>query len=148
LDAIYRGIPAYYQRRKAMWGRIHPNDLSILRHLVQELTPVHERLPDAIWYAPLGMGYHVDHQIVFSAADQLFQQGARVQFYEDFPYAMRRGALRQRLHAVGAPLKPILIEIAETLHLRQEASEMYISQVKINFGHQDALHSAIRDYSF
>src|SRR5262249_41471868 len=70
LDAIYRGAPAYYRRRKAMWGRVHPDDLGILQQLTQDLMGVQEQLPDVVWYAPLGMGYHVDHQIVFAAADQ------------------------------------------------------------------------------
>jgi hypothetical protein len=94
------------------------------------------------------MGYHVDHQIVFSAANQLLQRGMQVHFYEDFPYAMRVGALRKRLRELDHPLKPILVEVAETLPLRQAAAEMYASQVKINFGNQDAMRSAIYDYSF
>lgn len=148
LDAIYRGAPAYYRRRRAMWGKVHLDDHGILQQLTQDLLRVHKRLPNAVWYSPLGMGYHVDHQIVFSAAEQLLQQGVQVHFYEDFPYATRTGALRKRLRELGAPLRPILVEVAETLQLRQEAAEMYASQVKINFGNQDAMRSAIRDYSF
>lgn len=147
LDAIYRGAPAYYRRRRSMWGNIHPDDNAILRHLTQDLEQAHKRLPDAMWYAPLGMGYHVDHQIVFAAAEQLLQRGVQVHFYEDFPYAMRMGALRKRLREVGTPLRPVLVDVAETLQLRQEAAEMYASQVKLNFGNQDAMRSAIHDYS-
>ena len=134
LEAIYRGKPAYYNRQSQLvGGKVNPVDRWIDKRLAQELITLHERLPDAIWYAPLGVGYHLDHQIVSFAVDQLVMSGACVKFYEDFPYVTKQSALEQRIKAVGWILEPELIEISEALHLRQRASEMYGSQVKMNF---------------
>lgn len=72
LDAIYRGNPAYYtSSEQLIGGTVHPADIEVDRQLAQDLGALQERLPDAVWYAPLGVGRHVDHQIVCSAADRL-----------------------------------------------------------------------------
>jgi LmbE family N-acetylglucosaminyl deacetylase len=51
-------------------------------------------------YAPLGVGNHVDHQLVFNSAALLSAAGWDVWLYEDVPYALREGALQRRLDAV------------------------------------------------
>lgn len=147
LDAIYRGAPAYYKRRRSICGKVHPGDIEIVKRLTQDFRMLYERLPGASWYAPLGMGYHVDHQIVFAAAKQLFRHGAHVKYYEDFPYCIQAGALQKRLRESDNTLKPELVEISETLHLRQEAAELYGSQVKLNFGNREAMYRAMKDSS-
>ena len=53
--------------------------------------------------APLGIGEHVDHQIVHEAARTL--TGAEVTFYEDTPHILTRYTLAQRLARLG--LKPV-----------------------------------------
>ena len=50
-------------------------------------------------YAPLGIGSHVDHQLVFNAAASLADAGWEVWLYEDIPYALRDGALERRAEA-------------------------------------------------
>ncbi len=77
-DAIYRGSPPYYtNERQLAGGEVHPGDLWIDKELAQNLVALHERLPDTVWYAPLAVGGHVDHQLVCSAADRLIQRGAK-----------------------------------------------------------------------
>jgi LmbE family N-acetylglucosaminyl deacetylase len=49
--------------------------------------------------APLGVGEHVDHQIVHEAANGVV--GAEVTFYEDTPYVLTRFALARRLARLG-----------------------------------------------
>jgi len=147
VDAIYRGTPAYYTRNDLICGRVHPGDLEIGRRLAQDLLILYERLPHATWYVPLGVGLHVDHQIVTSAANQLLQHGANIKFYEDFPYAKKARRLRKRLKEIGITLQPVLLEISETLQLRQKAAEMYASQVKLNFGTMEAMYKAMKNYT-
>jgi len=148
LDAIYRGTPAYYTRKsQLMGGDVHPADLWIDRELAQNLVALHDRLPDAVWYAPLGVGRHVDHQIVCSAVDRLIQRGANVKLYEDFPYILKEGALEERLKEFGGTLEPALVEMSEMLHLRQEASEMYSSQIQLNFPDKASMFQFMEDYS-
>ena len=52
-------------------------------------------------YAPLGIGNHVDHQLVFTAAATLAASGWDVWFYEDVPYALQDGARERRLEAIS-----------------------------------------------
>ncbi len=149
LDACYRGNPPLYASiQEIMGGNVHPADDSIERQLAQDLLALRERLPDVVWYAPLGVGRHVDHQIVCSAADHLVQQGAKVYFYEDFPYIIReKGALDARLKELGNAFEPTLVEISEFLPARQRAAEMYTTQIQMNFPSQEAMYDAIQTYS-
>src|SRR6266702_4560890 len=148
LGAIYRGNPAYYtQKSRLMGGDVHPADLWIDRELAQNLVALHERLPDAVWYAPLGVGRHVDHQIVCSAADRLIQRGANVKLYEDFPYVTDEGALEERLKDFGGTLEPALVEMSEMLPLRLEAAEMYTSQTGLNFEHKASMPKLMETYT-
>ncbi len=148
LDAIYRGTPAHYTENNQLMGaEIHPGDLWIDRELAQNLAALHDRLPDTVWYGPLGIGRHVDHQIVCSAIDRLTQRGANVKLYEEFPYVLEEGALEERLREFGDSLEPALVEMSEMLHLRQEAAEMYASQIQLNFTDKAAMLKAMADYT-
>jgi len=147
-DAIYRGNPAYYTSdEQLIGGEVNPADLGIDQQLAQELLTLQERLPDAVWYAPLGVGRHVDHQIVCSAADRLAQRGVKVNFYEDFPYVLKEGALEARQQELGMSLEPALVEMSEMLPLRIEASSMYTSQTGPNFGSEEAMQTATKKYT-
>ena len=147
-DAIYRGTPAYYtQESQLIGGEVHPGDLWIDRELAQNLVTLNDRLPDTVWYAPLGVGRHVDHQIVCSAIDRLIQRGANVKLYEDFPYVLTQETLEERLKEFGGTLEPALVEMSEMLHLRQEASEMYSSQIQLNFADKTSMFQSMEDYS-
>ena len=148
LDAIYRGNPAYYPRRELlMGGEVHPADIEIDKQLAQNLVALHERLPDTVWYAPLGIGRHIDHQIVCSAADRLIQRGANVKLYEDFPYILEEGALEERLNELGGTFEPAFVEMSEMLPIRIEASSLYTSQVELNFGNRANMRRVMEEYT-
>jgi LmbE family N-acetylglucosaminyl deacetylase len=148
LDAIYRGNPPYYtSREQLIGGEVHADDLSIDKQLAQMLLDLRQHLPDTVWYAPLGIGRHVDHQIVSSAADRLVQQGARVYYYEDFPYVLREKALETRLNELGGAFEYNLVEMSEMLAARQEASAYYTSQIAPNFGDKETMFRAMRNYA-
>lgn len=74
------------------WPQIH----GVRRRLVQLL---HELAPDEV-YLPLGVGTHIDHRLVFSAAKALPFRGPQF-FYEDQPYAGVRHAVAFRLATLG-----------------------------------------------
>src|SRR5207247_9996638 len=146
--AIYCINQVYYtSREQLIGGTVHPADLEVDRQLAQDLGALQERLPDTVWYAPLGVGRHVDHQIVCSAVDRLIQRGANVKLYEDFPYVLTKDALEERLNEFGGTLEPALVEMSEMLHLRQEASEMYSSQIQLNFADKASMFQSMEDYS-
>jgi LmbE family N-acetylglucosaminyl deacetylase len=147
-DAIYRGNPAYYPtERQLIGGNVHSADQGIEKDLSQLLLALQSKLPDTVWYAPLGIGRHIDHQIVSSAADHLVQRGAKVYFYEDFPYVLQADALQKRIEELGASYEPNLVEMSEFLPARQEASKMYASQLTTNFGSQEDLVQSMDRYT-
>lgn len=148
IDAIYRGSPAYYTtNEELMGGEVHPDDMWIDRQLAQDLLELAGRLPDLVIYAPLGIGRHVDHQIVTSAVDRLVRRGTNVKFYEDFPYVMEDGALERRLQQLGGELDPAFVEMSEMLPLRLEASDCYASQANLNFGDRARMHRLMEEYT-
>ncbi len=147
LDAIYRGSPALYRWKRAIGGRMRQVDAWIVEDLLHLCLALHRRLPSLHWYAPLGIGGHVDHRVVSAAAFRLLVYGANVVFYEDFPYVLHRSALKKRLREVGISMQPQLVEISDTLALRQQAASLYASQVRINFGSAATLYRSIECYS-
>ena len=147
-DAVYRGNPAYYTSdRQLIGGKIHPADQAMEKELGQLLLDLQSGQPDSVWYAPLGIGCHVDHQIVCSAADRLVQRNTKVYFYEDFPYVLQDGALQERIEDLGASYEPNLVEISEFLPARQDAAKMYTSQIIANFGNQENLVQSMDKYT-
>lgn len=148
LDAMYRGSPGYYaNRQQLIGGEVNSADLVIERQLAQDILAIQERLPDLAWYAPLGVGRHVDHQLVASAADRLVQRKANVNFYEDFPYVLQQGALEARLQEMGGTLEPAYVEVSEMLPAREQACELYTSQAAINFGSAQNMRRDIYNYT-
>ncbi len=148
-DAIYRGNPAYYtDDSQLIGGEVNPGDRWIDEELAELLVSLRNRLPDTVWYAPLAVGRHVDHQIVCSAADRLTELGARVNLYEDFPYVERfSGSLLERLDEFGNTLEPGLVEMSEMLPLRLQASAKYASQTGLNFPDEASMFKAMTSYT-
>jgi LmbE family N-acetylglucosaminyl deacetylase len=148
-DAIYRGTPAYYtQDSQLMGGEVHSGDRWIDEELAELLVALRKRLPDTVWYAPLGIGRHVDHQIVCSAADRLTELGAKVNLYEDFPYVARHtGSLVERLEEFGNTLEPGLVEMSEMLPQRLQAAAKYTSQTGLNFTDEASMFKAMTNYT-
>lgn len=66
----------------------------VVRELVERERP--QRI-----YAPLGVGGHVDHRLVYEAARALAGEHV-VRFYEDRPYALVSGATTWRLRELGS----------------------------------------------
>jgi len=148
LDAMYRGDPAYYtSNEQLIGGDVHPADMWIEKQLAQDVLAISNRLPDAVWYAPLGVGRHVDHQIVTSVADRLVRRGAKIKFYEDFPRVLQDGALEERLEELGGTLDPAYVEMSEMLPLRLEAADCYASQTPVNFADRAAMHRSMEEYT-
>lgn len=81
-------------------------------------------------YAPLGIGFHVDHQHAFRAGIELTRRGADVWFYEDLPYGLNEGALERRIARAGVPLEPaVLVDVATTWEAKLDAIFAYPSQL-------------------
>ena len=99
-DAIYRGD--YYLSNDDLFGTPAVEEGSLPAEIAASLALPSS--PDATTriYAPLGVGKHVDHQIVHLAAHELAGRGWDVWFYEDIPYALKPMALDARLAEIRA----------------------------------------------
>jgi LmbE family N-acetylglucosaminyl deacetylase len=124
LDAIYRH-PEAYHGRDTLFGMPAAAD-PLLPAARAYLAELRERLPEATFYAPLGVGSHVDHLLTYEAAQML---GPALVHYEDFPYVARPGALELRLAQIGAPLEPALVRLDDGLARKVAAVLAYTSQL-------------------
>ena len=146
-DAIFRGSPAYYTGDEALFGTVNPGDLPLDEQIAAILLNVAERAPLAAIYAPLGIGNHVDHQLVCSAADRLAQRKLNVKFYEDFPYVARQGGPEARQATLSIPMEPELVEISGLVPTKEDAILQYASQVPQLFGNEERMRQMLRQYS-
>ena len=143
LDAIYRR-PDAYNSRDALFGTPAPDD-SLLYSTRQLIAALRGRVPRATFYAPLGVGNHVDHQIIHDAARD--SAGAVIAFYEDFPYMLWAGAFEQRMRAIGQPFIASTIDIDTTLMRKIGAISAYASQLSSLFEEPAALARIVGDYA-
>lgn len=143
LDAIYR-LPQVYTSNEALFGVPVPDD-PLLPAMRQLISALRDRTPRAMFYAPLGVGNHVDHQITYIAAQE--STDIAIAFYEDFPYVGVPGALEQRLVALGKPFVPSTIDIDATLARKIGAIDVYASQVGELFGSSAAMAQMVTAYA-
>lgn len=73
--AELRGDPAVQDREL---------ELAVSRRVTKWLDTMP---PNTIVYMPLGLGHHVDHQILFRVGQALERDGKHVRYYQDYPYS-------------------------------------------------------------
>lgn len=126
LDAPYR-MEAYGQRG-AVFGRPVADDplASATRSVLDQLQ---EQQPSARLYLPLGVGMHVDHQVVCAEGLAAHTRGASTVWYEDAPYAVQYTMVQQRLDDLREPFEPHIVRITTTLDRKLAAIAAYESQI-------------------
>lgn len=146
-DAVYRPIPGGelpYASEEALWAEVHPADPMArdgARELAGRLAALIPREDASAIYAPLGVNNHVDHQIVRAAAQRLLQQGYRLAFYEDYPYAEQQQELERSLKAAGVEdwrAEIIALSTAD-VEAKVAAIGYYRSQMGVLFGGVEAM---------
>jgi LmbE family N-acetylglucosaminyl deacetylase len=143
LDAIYR-YPEAYNTRKSLFGTPAPDD-PLLADLCAFFGTLHEHLPSATYYAPLGVGSHVDHLVTHGAIRATLGPAAR--FYEDLPYAVVPSAIDQRIGQLAGMVSATTIPIDATLAQKLHAIHAYVSQLKELFGGPEAMEQVMTDYA-
>lgn len=131
LDAPYR--VAAYGEPDAWRGAVVADDplIAASRRILDQL---HAQQPSAPLYVPLGVGGHVDHQIVCAAGLALSAAGATVRWYEDAPYAAKApAAIQARLDQLAQPLIPEIVALT-MLDRKLAAIRAYASQMSELFG--------------
>lgn len=167
-DCIYRtayGGRALYPTVEAIFGKVDPDDPAI--------TALEMKLPKAgkLWqdirfddadnaifvpldptavtlYAPLGVGNHVDHQIVRDWAFKLYQTypGLTLMLYEEFPYIRAHEDIAPTIRSIPFLLKPISYPLDEaTIQLKIEAIAAYRTQFSTFWEDDQALADDVHD---
>ncbi|MFP4439875.1 MAG: PIG-L deacetylase family protein [Chloroflexaceae bacterium] len=148
LDAIYREPEAYTDNTR-LFGRIAPAD-TLGVAVAATLDELLRQQPQATLHAPLGVGGHVDHQIVYQAAVDLARAGAAVAFYEDFPYVQVADALDARLRYLaeqGDTFSPRTLIIDATLTRKIRAIAAYASQLAAVFAEAGPMPEVVTRYA-
>ncbi len=137
-DCIYRRHPetgeTFYNSDEELFGVVHSAEIPLINILAQRMS----QLPaaDAI-VAPLGLGDHVDHQLVRQAAEVAY--GTKLSYYEDYPYIQRHGSAA-RIGKIEADWESELVVISAEAHqTKLEAISAYNSQLSTLFGSKSAM---------
>jgi LmbE family N-acetylglucosaminyl deacetylase len=152
-DAPYRRSAAgehFYTSDEHLFGKVDMEErISLVPSITEEIRRV-VRESGARGrvrvFAPLGVGHHVDHQLVFWAARRL---GPRcgVLFYEDYPYAAMPSAVEARIAELGLPIEARLTPISELIGIKIAAISRYKSQLDVLFGSSADMPAAVRAYA-
>jgi LmbE family N-acetylglucosaminyl deacetylase len=85
-------------------------------------------------YAPLAVGFHVDHQHAYLAGVELARAGVDVWFYEDLPYGLKPGGLDRRVAALPVRMSPsVLVDVSDVWGAKLDAIFAYPSQLSTIF---------------
>ena len=147
-DAIYRG--ALYLSDDDLFGAPSESESSLPDEIVASLDLAPNPDPATRFYAPLGVGLHVDHQLIFRVGAALAAGGWDVWFYEDIPYAMKPNALESRLDAINEsmPLEPVARVSAEVAwEPKLDAILSYPSQLETVFRNYVGVGTTRREIS-
>ncbi len=113
------------------------------------LSRVLDGHPNAVVFAPLGLGYHRDHLVVHETIKEAAKMATApgdLMFYEDYPYAATAD-LKRRLGEIALELKPMAMDISSTLSERVGLTQMYTSQMSMLFGEAANVEKEIRAYA-
>jgi LmbE family N-acetylglucosaminyl deacetylase len=154
LDCIYRQDAEnkrwLYDHEEALFGPVDSTERGLPYELAQVFATLASPNGSSIFYAPLAIGNHVDHQLVRRAALILQQTGHQVLFYEDFPYVTRDPVgLEMALDRSGTDTwQPVLIDLdAADIAAKVKAIAAYHSQMGVLFGEASDMESTVKAYA-
>ncbi len=142
-DAIYRLHPAsgapLYTDNDRLFGALAPEEAPLVEELAARLSSLP---PAGRIVAPLGLGSHVDHQLVRAAAQIAFTE---LYYYEDYPYVQRHPESLAEMIQPPRSWRSILYELDEAaISARIEAIAAYESQLKVLFNGPEAMARLVR----
>jgi len=149
-DCIYRRGPYgrfLYVGEEALWGEVHPADGKLIEGLTSRLAALPVKQGGEA-YAPLGVGHHVDHQILRRAADALrrIRVGQALTYYEDFPYAEDPQAVQAALAGTKAEIGLVMLS-EEALAAKIAAIMCYRSQISTFWAGADHVAARVRAFA-
>ncbi len=150
LDAIYRHDAAsfLYGRDEDLFGPLHRSDLELPIRVADSILEIcSARKPNV--FAPLGIGNHVDHQLLREAALTLRGRFLELVFYEDYPYVEVPGGLTQALKGVCFDSWTSHIQNFDEGYMtaKIDAIATYASQIRPLFECAEMMARRVRDYA-
>ncbi len=133
-DAIYRG--ERYLGDDDLFGTVKPDESEIPGQIIEALRLCEDGAGSTRIYAPLAIGYHVDHQHAYLAGLELIRRGWEVWFYEDLPYGLRQDnvdARRDQVAADNLAAGPT-VDVTSAWNRKIDAIMAYPSQLAVIFG--------------
>lgn len=152
-DCIYRKSPSgfhYYPSVESLFGGLDAGEDSLVRDLAQALSHLVETGMPGLTLnivSPLGLGSHVDHQLVRKAAEALAegQSNLHLWYYADFPYLLHEKELRKRKEA--QEMEEVCFPVSsEGLDAWFRASAAHASQLSTFWKDEDGLRYALEGY--
>jgi LmbE family N-acetylglucosaminyl deacetylase len=127
LDAIYRDTG--YSSDDALFGLPLSCDLTLASDIHKDLR----RYRTSRYVIPMGVGNHVDHQIVREAGLMLLREGAEVWMYAEVPYALNDASVALAISQIAVN-DPIVVRLDEDALRRKIAGVgEYASQLPVLF---------------
>jgi LmbE family N-acetylglucosaminyl deacetylase len=140
-DCIYRlhEGQSLYPTLDSLWGAVHPQDPAHAVLAQQNLGDV------SLIYAPLGVGRHIDHQLVRDWALKLQASGYELRFYQDYPYLRKREDIDAALSHFGEmqAYETILSEAAMQAKIASMAA--YASQITTFWENETEIDAEVRE---
>lgn len=147
-DSIYRTFQGavLYASRDAIFGPVDRHDPA---------RPTLINMPDQVLgrpthlYFPLGVGHHVDHQLVRDWGILLRERLPAVQviFYQDYPYAGQAGAVEKALEFFGGVLESFDVVLTEEdIQAKLTSLRAYKSQLHSFWPDLDTMDAAVRGH--
>jgi LmbE family N-acetylglucosaminyl deacetylase len=127
LDAIYRD-PGYASD-DAIFDLPLKCDLTLAENIHEDLRQIRTTR----YVVPMGVGNHVDHQIVREAGLMLLREGAEVWMYAEVPYALDDAMLALAISQIDVH-SPIVVRLDDDAMQRKVAGvRAYSSQLPVLF---------------
>ena len=146
-DCAYRqvnGAPLY-PTEESLFGDVHDEDFAsgVLRG-VSLANPARTLTA----YLPLGVGHHVDHQIVRDWGLQSLLEKPdcwSIRFYAEYPYFNSNDAIALALSAIGLPLREQIVILDEAnMQAKVKAIAHYESQISTFWNSLEAMEADVR----
>lgn len=129
-DAVFR---PEIERWSDIWEGETPPDSLLPGQLAARLLDLWQHSGRPRLVAPLAVGAHIDHRLVFAAVQQLESHGAQAAYYEELPYTLRSDLLDQRLRTLGRDWESRSVEVTPYMPQRITAACCYRSQITGSF---------------
>ncbi len=145
-DCVYRTIDVLtlYPSEESLFGEPHPADGA---PIILIETPLIFAAEITCLYAPMGVGRHVDHQIVHDWALALGKANPHLslKLYEEYPYTRDKMAVTQARRLVAAELHPKIVTLyEENVTAKIEAISCYTSQITTFWNSITAMEQEVR----